>query len=101
MEVLGLVDDATRGADRASLERHYAGLAERCEKVLASRTAAAWRPIFDKRGLPGAAVRFSAELFADEHARANGFSHDLPHPALVPARVLPPPVRLAGAGSHP
>src|SRR5206468_1568105 len=72
MEVLGLVDDAPRGADRAALERRYTGLAARCEKVLASRTAAEWKPIFDKRGVPGAAVRFSAELFDDEQARANG-----------------------------
>src|SRR5206468_2437684 len=36
MEVLGLVDDAPRGADRAALERRYTGLAARCEKVLAS-----------------------------------------------------------------
>jgi crotonobetainyl-CoA:carnitine CoA-transferase CaiB-like acyl-CoA transferase len=101
MEVLGLVDDAPRGADRASLERHYAGLAERCEKVLASRTAAEWKPIFDKRGVPGAAVRFSAELFDDEQARANGFFHDLPHPALGPVRVLAPPVKLDGGGFQP
>src|SRR3989454_589156 len=101
MEVLGLVDDAPRGADRAALERHYTGLAERCEKVLASRTAAEWKPIFDKRGVPGAAVRFSAELFDDEQARANGFFHDLPHPALGPVRVLAPPVRMDGDGFQP
>ena len=101
MEVLGLVDDAPRGADRAALERHYTGLAERCEKVLASRTAAEWKPIFDKRGVPGAAVRFSAELFDDEQARANGFFHDLPHPALGPVRVLAPPVKLDGGGFQP
>src|SRR5204862_347558 len=101
MEVLGLVDGAPRGAGRAGLERHYAGLAERCEKVLASRTAAEWKPIFDKRGVPGAAVRFSAELFDDEQARANGFFHDLPHPTLGPVRVLAPPVKLDGGGFLP
>src|SRR5436309_15244 len=51
MEVLGLVDDAPRGADRAALERHYTGLAERCEQVLASRTAAA--AIRRSAGSPG------------------------------------------------
>jgi len=69
--------------------------------VLASRTAAEWKPIFDKRGVPGAAVRFSAELFDDEQARANGFFHDLPHPALGPVRVLAPPVKLDGGGFQP
>src|SRR5205807_1005437 len=87
--------------DGAALERHYTGLAERCEKVLASRTVAEWKPIFDKRGVPGAAVRFSAELFDDEQARANGFFHDLPHPALGPVRVLAPPVKLDGGGFQP
>src|SRR5207248_11028208 len=84
MDVLGLADEAPRGASRPEQEGYYAELARRCEKVLASRTAAAWKPIFDQRGVPGAAVRFSVELFDDEQARANGFFHDLPHPALGP-----------------
>src|SRR5205809_759714 len=93
--------ESVDGAEHAAVERHYTGLAERCEKVLASRTAAEWKPIFDKRGVPGAAVRFSAELFDDEQARANGFFHDLPHPALGPVRVLAPPVKLDGGGFQP
>src|SRR5437867_12937507 len=101
MQVLGLVDDARRGADRAALERHYTGLAERCEKVLASPTAAEWKPIFDKRGVPGAAVRFSAELFDDDQARANWFLHDLPPPALPPVRGPAPPVALHGGVFQP
>src|SRR5207253_8939174 len=61
MDVLGLADEAPRGASRPEQEGYYAELARRCEKVLASRTAAAWKPIFDQRGVPGAAVRFSVE----------------------------------------
>jgi formyl-CoA transferase len=68
---------------------------------MASRTAAEWKPIFDRYGVPGAPVRFSTELFDDEQACANGFFHDLPHPTLGPVRVLAPPVRLDGDGFRP
>jgi crotonobetainyl-CoA:carnitine CoA-transferase CaiB-like acyl-CoA transferase len=101
MDVLGLNDEAPRSADRAELERYYAELGRRCEKALASRTAAEWKPLFDARGVPGAAVRFSTELFDDEQALANGFFHDLPHPGLGPVRVLAPPVKLDGDGFQP
>jgi crotonobetainyl-CoA:carnitine CoA-transferase CaiB-like acyl-CoA transferase len=101
MEVLGLKDEAPKGADRATVERYYADLGGRCEAVMASRTAAEWKPIFDARGVPGAAVRFSTELFDDEQARANGFFHDLPHSVLGPVRVLAPPVTMDGNGFQP
>jgi crotonobetainyl-CoA:carnitine CoA-transferase CaiB-like acyl-CoA transferase len=101
MEVLGLKDDAPKTADRAALERYYADLGGRCEAVMASRTAAEWKSIFDARGIPGAAVRFSPELFDDEQARANGFFHDLPHSVLGPVRVLAPPVTMDGDGFRP
>jgi formyl-CoA transferase len=100
MEVLGLSDDGKR-LDRAEQERYYADLGRRCEAVLASRTSAEWKEIFDRRGVPGAAVRFSVELFDDEQARANGFFHDLTHWALGPVRVLAPPVKLDGGGFQP
>ena len=100
MDVLGLSDEGKR-LDRAEQERYYAELGRRCEAVLASRTSAEWKEIFDRRGVPGAAVRFSVELFDDEQARANGFFHDLAHWALGPVRVLAPPVKLDGAGFQP
>jgi formyl-CoA transferase len=101
MDALGLVDDAPKGASRAEQERHYADLGRRCEKVLASRTAAEWKPILDARGVPAGAVRFSVELFDDEQALANGFVHDLPHPVLGPVRVLAPPIKMDGDGFQP
>jgi crotonobetainyl-CoA:carnitine CoA-transferase CaiB-like acyl-CoA transferase len=101
MDVLGLKDDGPKGADRATLQRYYGELGARCEAVMASRTAAEWKTVFDARGVPGAAVRFSVELFDDEQARANGFVHDLPHPTLGAVRVLAPPVRLDGDGFQP
>jgi crotonobetainyl-CoA:carnitine CoA-transferase CaiB-like acyl-CoA transferase len=101
MDVLGLKDEGPKGGDRATLQRYYAELGARCEAVMASRTAAEWKGIFDARGVPGAAVRFSVELFDDEQALANGFVHDLPHPVLGPVRVLAPPIKLDGDGFRP
>lgn len=103
METLGLTDEAHGGAikDREALERHYTGLGKRVEAMLASRTSAEWKQIFDKRGLPGASVRFAMEMFEDEQTLANGFLYDLPHPALGPVRVLAPPVKLDGDGFQP
>jgi crotonobetainyl-CoA:carnitine CoA-transferase CaiB-like acyl-CoA transferase len=101
MEVLGLKDEPPMTADRVAIARYYADLGERCEAVMASRTAPEWKQVFDTRGIPGAAVRFSTELFDDEQARANGFFHDLPHPVLGSVRVLAPPVRLDGDGFQP
>ena len=103
METLGLADDAHGGAleERDALERHYAALGKRVESLMASRTSAEWKQIFDARGLPAAAVRFAVEMFDDEQTRANGFLYDLPHPALGPVRVLAPPVKLDGDGFRP
>ena len=101
MDVLGLTDDGPKSVDRATLQRYYAELGARCEAVMASRSAAEWKAVFDARGVPGAAVRFSVELFDDEQARANGFVHELPHPVLGLVRVLAPPVKLDGDGFQP
>ena len=103
METLGLVDEAHGGAlkERDALERHYTALGARVEALLASRTSAEWKQIFDTRGLPAASVRFAVEMFDDEQTRANGFLYDLPHPALGPVRVLAPPVKLDGNGFQP
>src|SRR5919204_353384 len=101
MAELGLKDEAPKAADRPQLQGDYADLGGRCEKVLASRTPAEWKSRFDASGVPGAAVRFSTELFDDEQALANGFFHDLPHPVLGPVRVLAPPVKMDGDGFRP
>jgi crotonobetainyl-CoA:carnitine CoA-transferase CaiB-like acyl-CoA transferase len=103
METLGLTDAAHGGAimERDALERHYAALGKRVEALMASRTSAEWKQLFDRRGLPAAAVRFAVEMFDDEQTRANGFLYDLPHPALGAVRVLAPPVKLDGDGFRP
>jgi formyl-CoA transferase len=102
MKAVGLEDAAhTRKMNREEEARHYAELRVRMEAVMASRTAAEWKAVFDAAGVPNARVRFNVEMFEDEQALANGFFHDLPHPTVGPVRVLAPPVRLDGDGFQP
>jgi len=102
MKAVGLADAAhTKKMDREEQARHYEALRVRMEAVMASRTAAEWKAIFDEAGVPNAHVRFNVEMFDDPQALANGFFHDLPHPAIGPVRVLAPPIRLDGDGFQP
>ena len=104
------VDGPVHAAVRARLdEMRAAGRAfeEQEAAVVSARTPAmleVYYPTYatkDDVVVPGAAVRFSTELFDDEQALANGFFHDLPHPALGPVRVLAPPVKMDGDGFQP
>ena len=103
MRALGLRDEAleSRVTDRAAQARHYATLRPRMEALLASKTTAEWQAIFDAHGVPAGRVALPVEMLDDPQALANGFLHDLPHPALGTIRVLAPPVRLDGAGFRP
>ena len=101
-KAVGLEDDAhTRKMTREEQARHYEDFRLTMESVMASRTAAEWKAIFDRAGVPNAHVRFNVEMFEDPQALANGFFHDLPHPTVGPVRVLAPPVRLDGDGFQP
>jgi crotonobetainyl-CoA:carnitine CoA-transferase CaiB-like acyl-CoA transferase len=102
MRAVGLADAAhTIRIDADEQETHYTALGARMEALMASRTAAAWKEILDRHGVPNAQVRFNVEMFDDPQATANGFFHDLPHPTVGPVRVLAPPIRLDGAGFEP
>ncbi|MBM4443558.1 MAG: CoA transferase, partial [Candidatus Rokubacteria bacterium] len=102
MKAVGLEDAAhTTRMTRDEQARHYADFRPKMEAVMASKTAAEWKAIFDKVGVPNAAVRFNLEMFEDPQALANGFFHDLPHPSVGPVRVLAPPIRLDGDGFQP
>ena len=103
METIGLEDPAQRAPirDRDAAVRHYADLRDRAEGVLASRTTAEWKTVFDARGVPAAGVAFALELLDDPQVLANGLVHDLSHPALGPVRVLAPPLELDGGGFVP
>ncbi len=99
MRTLGMTDanHDTPLATRDEQLRHYQALGAKVEALLASRTTAEWKTVFDKAGIPAAGVRFPLELLEDEQVLANGFVRDLAHPALGPVRVLAPPLRLDGA----
>ena len=102
MKAVGLEDAAhTTRMSRDEQVLHYEELRVRMEAVMASRTAAEWKAIFDKAGVPNAQVRFNVEMFEDPQALANDFFHDLPHATIGPVRVLAPPIRLDGAGFQP
>lgn len=103
MKALELSDDhhSTPVGGLEAQQRHYEALRARVEAVMRSRTTAEWKTIFDAHGLPGSAVRLPFELLDDEQALANGWLHDLPHPALGPIRVLAPPLALDGEGFRP
>jgi crotonobetainyl-CoA:carnitine CoA-transferase CaiB-like acyl-CoA transferase len=98
------IDDTAQGRplpDREAAERHYGPLRQKAEAILASRTTAEWKAVFDARGIPAAGVQFAVEILDDPQALANGFVHDLAHPAVGPIRVLAPPLRLDGNGFTP
>ena len=102
MKAVGLEDAAhTKKMTREEQAAHYAEFQGRMEAVMASKTAAEWKAILDKAGVPNAPVRFNLEMFDDPQALANGFFHDLPHPTVGPVRVLAPPIRLDGDGFQP
>ena len=98
------IEDSAQGrplTDREAADRHYMPLRRQAEDILASRTTAEWKAIFDARGIPAAGVKFAVEILDDPQAVANGFVHDLAHPAVGPIRVLAPPLRLSGDGFAP
>ncbi len=103
MKALGLRDALLERPvpDREAQARHYAVLRAETESLFASRTCAEWKALLDAHGVPMARVSLPFEMLDDEQVLANGFVHDLPHPALGPVRVLAPPVRIDGDGFTP
>jgi formyl-CoA transferase len=103
MRTVGMEDEAIERpiADRDAALKHYAALGARMEALMASRTTAEWKAIFDAAGIPGSGVKFPVELLDDEQAVANGFVRDLEHPALGTVRVLSTPLRLSDGGFQP
>jgi crotonobetainyl-CoA:carnitine CoA-transferase CaiB-like acyl-CoA transferase len=95
---VGFEDEALarRPGAREAEARHYAALRARVEALVAARTTADWKALFDAQGIPASGVKIPVELLDDEQALANGLFHDLAHPALGPVRVLAPPVQMEG-----
>jgi crotonobetainyl-CoA:carnitine CoA-transferase CaiB-like acyl-CoA transferase len=103
MRALGLSDEGHEGPlrDADQQARHYDALGARVETVMASRTSAEWKAVFDAHGIPGAAVKLPLELLDDEQALVNGMIHDVDHPQLGPVRVLGTPVAMSDDGFRP
>jgi crotonobetainyl-CoA:carnitine CoA-transferase CaiB-like acyl-CoA transferase len=103
MRAIGLVDEAHERpiAGATAQGRHYHGLGDRVEAVMASRSTAEWKAVFDAHGVPASGVRFPIELLDDEQALANQMLHDVDHPALGPVRVLSTPISMDGVGFRP
>ena len=100
MRAVGLVDDALEKPipDRDEQTRHYAAFRVRMEAVMASKTTAEWKEIFDRHGVPAAGVKFAIELLDDEQPRANGMFQDFTHPLAGRVRTLASPLRMDGDG---
>ena len=103
MKVVGFEDDGHVRplGDREAQLRHYRALGARMEALMATRTTAEWKALFDANGIPVSGVKLTVEMLDDEQVRGNNFSRDLEHPVLGPVRVLSPPLRLDGDGFQP
>jgi CoA:oxalate CoA-transferase len=103
MKVVGFEDDAHVRplGDREAQLRHYRALGARMEALMATRSTAEWKALFDASGIPISGVKLTFEMLDDEQVRGNAFSRDLDHPVLGAVRVLSPPLRLDGDGFRP
>ena len=102
VKAVGLEDAAQGGAiPREDLPRHYAALQHQAEYLLARKTTAEWKPIFNEHGVPASDVKFPIELIDDPQVTANGMVYDMPHPSLGNVRVLANPVELGTDGFRP
>jgi crotonobetainyl-CoA:carnitine CoA-transferase CaiB-like acyl-CoA transferase len=99
MKAVGLADDGhTRQLPREEQSAHYASLQARIEAIIASKTTAEWKQVFDAHGVPNSGVKFPIELLDDPQPLANGYVHDLDHPALGPIRLLATPIAMDNNG---
>ena len=103
MKAVGLTDEAIERPmpDRDEQQRHYSAMRAKMDEVMASKTAAEWKKIFDAHGVPAAGVKFPIELTRDEQPLANGMLHDFVHPLVGPIHVLSTPLRMDGDGFQP
>ncbi len=80
---------------------YYAAKRAEMEAIVASKTAAEWRPILESHGIPFSMIYFPAEVLRDQQAEANGLTTIVDHPILGPSRVFGPPVHLDEDGFRP
>lgn len=103
MRAVGVSDEGHERllVDADEQARHYEALGARVDAIMASRTTAEWKTLFDAHGIPAAGVKLPLELLDDEQALINGMIHDVEHPQLGSVRVLGTPVRMSDEGFRP
>jgi crotonobetainyl-CoA:carnitine CoA-transferase CaiB-like acyl-CoA transferase len=91
MRALGLADEAHERpiAGAMAQGRHYQALGDRVEAVIASRTTAEWKAIFDTHGVPASGVKLPIELLDDEQTLANQMLPDVLIRPSVPRGFCP------------
>jgi crotonobetainyl-CoA:carnitine CoA-transferase CaiB-like acyl-CoA transferase len=84
-----------RYATNASRVLHRDALTGELERVLASRTAAAWLAALEPAGVPCAPINDLAQVFADPQVRHRGLRIELPHPGAGTVPLVANPIRLS------
>lgn len=97
--VLGVEDPRVEG-DEFNLDQLSADetlvITELISAIFSSKTTDEWVAAFDVAGVPSGAVKMTAELFEDEHVRAEGFLQEFDHPILGKVVAANSPVRMSG-----
>jgi crotonobetainyl-CoA:carnitine CoA-transferase CaiB-like acyl-CoA transferase len=74
-----------------------AALTEQIEAIFRTRTTEEWVAAFDRRGVPCAPVRATAEVFEDEQAAATNMIVELDHPVVGKIKMANSPLRMSEA----
>jgi glutaryl-CoA transferase len=82
-------------ATNAARVRHRDALTAALERLLATRSAAAWLAALDPAGVPCAPINDLAQVFADPQVRHRGDRVELPHPTAGTVPLVANPIRLS------
>jgi crotonobetainyl-CoA:carnitine CoA-transferase CaiB-like acyl-CoA transferase len=98
-EAIGRPDLAAdpRFSDFAGRDRHRDELVPELEAVLRERTTAEWLVLFERDGVPAAAVNDVEAALRDPQAEARGAVVEIEHPSLGLVRQVASPLRLSDA----
>jgi crotonobetainyl-CoA:carnitine CoA-transferase CaiB-like acyl-CoA transferase len=99
-DILGVEDPRVEGPewDVTALTLDEATvLTQHMEAIISTRTVAEWCAVFDGAGVPCGPVRLPAEMFEDEHVRANNLIVELDHPVVGKIKMANSPLRLSDA----
>jgi crotonobetainyl-CoA:carnitine CoA-transferase CaiB-like acyl-CoA transferase len=92
--VPALADDPRFVTNDARVRHRDALTADR-ERVVRSRTAAAWLAALEPAGVPCAPINDLAQVFGDPQVRHRGMRVDVPHPSGATVPLVANPIRLS------